>query len=54
VRVRLLIDCELDDTLLSELADHIADQPVVLVELPLPLGNSGGRLMGAQPVEAAA
>jgi hypothetical protein len=51
VRARLLIDVELESTMLPELADAIAHQRVVFVELPTPLGNMGGRLMGAQPVE---
>lgn len=54
MRVRLLVDVELSVEQTTELSEAATTQPVVLVELPQPLGQNGGRLMGAQHVEAVA
>jgi hypothetical protein len=54
MRVRLLIDVELDSEQTMTLSEQATEQPVVFVELPPPLKTMGGRLQGAQHVEVAA
>jgi hypothetical protein len=51
MRIRLLIDVELHSEQIGDLQDAIADQPTVILEMPVPIGMLGGRLMGAQPVQ---
>jgi hypothetical protein len=53
VRVCLLIDVELDTDQTMILSEQATEQPVVLVGLPVPLGETGGRLVGARHVEGA-
>jgi hypothetical protein len=53
MRVRLLIDVTLDESKIPQLAERIADQPIVKVKMTgweYAGGTLIGRFMGAQPV----